>query len=322
MSENPGRNRNQIDTFNPDIPEPPPRESDIAEINIIILKPAAGSVSPQELVSTPLESKRDDKGDDYYIVEQTIAGTVYGILPISIERRIFDENNHTLRNKTKITLESHINLEDEVYELVSIVCFVSSPDHYVAYYKCDEGDNWIFYNDLGINLNKMTGGTKCKDDIEDIFKSWLEKYSEFVSQKLEEFDNNLSTIINDSEDIITDSLNTELLPEIIEQVCKKKNYDIINIFKKWWETLKKKAKAQWDEIKETDYYKDLKTKKTRVRSSEQEAIYNKFKRFEDSRKEVVHKLIELLGPKKAARPTRSTRPTLSTMPPRTATNNP
>jgi hypothetical protein len=322
MQENPGRNRNQIDTFNPDIPEPPPRESDIGEINIIILKPAEGSLSPQELISTPLESRRDDRGDDYYIVEQTIAGTVYGILPISIERRIYDNNNDTLRNKTQITLESHINLEDEVYELVSIVCFVSSPDHYVAYYKCDEGDNWIFYDDLGINLNKMTGGTKCKDDIEDIFKSWLEKYSEFVSQKLEEFENDLSEIIVESEDLVTDSLNTELLPEIIEQVCKKKKNNIRPIFEKWWKTIMAQVKTQWDTIQETSIYKESKTKKSRGKSPKQQEIYDKFKRFENSRKELVHKLIELLGPKKAARSTRPTRPTRSTMPPRTATNNP
>jgi hypothetical protein len=126
MQQNPGRNRNQINTFNTDIPEPPPRESDIEEINIIILKPAEGSLSPQELVSTPLESRRDDKGDNYYIVEPKIAGTVYGILPISIERRIFDENNHTLRNKTKITLESHFFYKIEsIYKNNYVIIYIS-----------------------------------------------------------------------------------------------------------------------------------------------------------------------------------------------------
>jgi hypothetical protein len=220
MQQNPGRNRNQIDTFNPDVPEPPPRESDIEEINIIILKPAEGSISPQTLVSTPLESRRNNRGNDYYMVEPKIAGTVYGILPISIERRIFDSNNNTLRNKTEISLESHIELDDGLYALISVICFVSDPDHYVGYYKCNEGDNWIYYDDLGINLDKMVGGTGCEEDIRGIFTEWLEKYSEFVSEKIGEFDNELSTIINDSEDIITDSLTTELLPKIIRRYRK------------------------------------------------------------------------------------------------------
>jgi hypothetical protein len=342
MAQNPGRNRNQIDTFDPDLPEPPPRESTVEKINIIILKPAEGSLSPQELVSTPLESRRNNVGDDYYIVEQTIVGTVYGILPISVERRIYDSNNDTLRNQTEISLESHINLEDDgIYQLVSVICFVSDPDHYVAYYKCDQGDNWIFYDDLGIDLNKMIGGTDCKEDIQAIFTEWLEKYSEFVSEKLgefEKFDDELSTIINESEDIITinkyediirDSLKTELLLEIIEQICDKKNYDIKDIFKNWWKnTVLHNAREQWNTIQETEIYKESKAKKSKGKSPKQQEYYDKFKRFENSRKEVVHILIELLGLKKAAkpakpaRPARPAKPAKPARPPRTATNNP
>jgi hypothetical protein len=276
MLQNPDRNRNQINTFNPDIPEQPPRESTIENISIIILKPAEGILSPQELISRPLESRRDDKGDDYYIVKQTIVGTVYGILPISVERRIFDSNNDTLRIDTEINLESYIKLDDddELYALVSIICFVSNPDHYVAYYKCDEGDNWIFYDDLGIDLNKMTGGAKCEEDIDGIFKIWLEEYSQFISEKLEEFEEDFLEIINTSEDIITDSLNTELLPQIIDSICIKKESDIRPIFKAWWKTLNEKAKDQWIEIRGTPFYKGLKTKKGK--SPEQQEIFEKF----------------------------------------------
>jgi hypothetical protein len=318
MAQNPGRNRNQIDTFDPDMPELPPRESTVEKFNIIILKPAEGSLSPQKLVSTPLELRRNDRDNDYYIVEPKIVGTVYGILPISVERRIYDSNNDTLRNKTEISFESLVELDDGLYELVSIICFVSDPDHYIGYYKCDEGDNWVFYDDLGINLDKMVGGTDCKEDIRGIFTEWLEKYSQFISEKIGEFNDDILIIINESEDIITDSLTTELFPEIIEQICEKKKYDIINIFKKWWETLKENAKAQWGKIKETDLYKDLKNKKSKGKSSEQEKIYNKFKNFEDSRKKLIHDLIELIKAKKAnlVRATRAARTT------RVATNRP
>ena len=310
MAQNPGRNRNQIDTFDPDLPEPPPRESTVEKINIIILKPAEGSLSPQKLVSTPLELRRNDRGNHYYIVEPKIAGTVYGILPISVERRIYDSNNDTLRNQTEISLESLVELDDGLYELVSIICFVSDPDHYIGYYKCDQGDNWIFYDDLGINLDKMVGDTDCKEDIQAIFTEWLEKYSQFVSEKIGEFDDDLLIIINESEDIITDSLTTELFPEIIEHICEKKNYDILNIIKKWWETCKEKVEAQWDKIKETGFYKGLKNKKNKSKSSEQEKNYNKFKNkllnFEVSRRKLIHNLKELITSKNA-KPVRTQR---------------
>jgi hypothetical protein len=322
MQQKPDRNRGQINTFNPDVPEPPQRESMIENIEIIILKPAEHLLSPQELVSTPLDSRRNIRGNDNYMVEPKIVGTVYGILPISIERRIYDANNDTLRNQDEITLESHVQLDDGLYALVSIICFVSDPDHYVAYYKCDEGDNWIYYDDLGINLDKMVGGTKCKDDIEAIFETWLKEYSAFVSQKLEEFENDFSEIIVDSEDIITDSLKTELLPEIIEQICNQNNSDIKDIFKKWWtKNVLVNARAQWGKIQETDYYKELKTGNSKSKSPEQKKIYNKFKKFEDSRKDLIHELIDLMSPKNA-KTTRPTRPTRSTRPPRTATNKP
>ena len=311
MAQNPDRNRNQLNTFNPDLPVPPPREPIIENINISILKPAEGSLSPQELVSTPLESRRD--GD--YIVDQTINGTVYGILPISVERRLYDKYNDTKRNKTPINLESHLELDDGLYALVSIICFVSNPSHYVGYYKCDEGDNWIFYNDLGIDLDKMVGGggTKCEQDINKIFETWLEGYLEIISEKSEEFESELIEIIVESEDIITDSLRTELLPEIIEECCQKNNYNVKNIFKIWWDSVKKRVKNQWDEIKNTVSYKGLKTKKSKERSSEQQEIYNKFKKFEDSRKIIVNQLIELIRSNKGNKQAEKT----STMPTRT-----
>jgi len=223
MEENPGRNRRQINTFNPDVPEPPERPDDIRNTNIISLKPSLGLIKPSDLINMQLESRRNNIGDDKYIVEQKITGTVHGILPIGVYRGNYGDS----RDKTDIVMESHVELDDGTYQLVSVICYV--PGHYVAYYKCNEGDDWIFYNDIGIS---QRGGGSCEEDIRGIFEKNISennfgtlKYDgimelDFIKAvKFSEADKKqLYNIIQKYEKLSNEFMN-KLIEKIVDYIC-------------------------------------------------------------------------------------------------------
>ena len=52
-------------------------------------------------------------------------------------------------DSTKLNLGEMLVLDENMYLLKSIICHTNSgTGHYVAYYKCEDSDNWIYYNDL------------------------------------------------------------------------------------------------------------------------------------------------------------------------------
>ena len=153
IAANPERRRNEINTEEQGAlrPPQPPRSDNNDYINIILLKPIVGLISPQELVNTKFEHTRNDKDGHWYLKEREVYGTVHGILPIGIDRASVagDVNK-------RINLEENIQLKDGIYTLVSVICYV--PGHYVGYYKCNSGNNWIFYNDLNSPTYRLMGG--------------------------------------------------------------------------------------------------------------------------------------------------------------------
>jgi hypothetical protein len=251
MEENPDRNRNQINTFNPELPEPPERPVDIINTNIIFLKPNLGLVKPYDLINMPLEHRRNNIGDDMYTLEQNITGTVHGILPIGVYRGVYGGP----RDKTEIVLESHLELNDGVYTLVSVICYV--PGHYVGYYKCNDSEDWIYYNDLGIKGGPKRGGGDCKEEIQSIYDTWISE-NDFEGLKNEKIIMNvdkkyrkaLYKIISESELEIIKSMNT-LIEFVIENICTKTvKFKIIrDNFNKWYENTKKgHIQIQWKNI--------------------------------------------------------------------------
>jgi hypothetical protein len=153
IAANPERRRNQINTEEQGAlrPPQPQRPGDIEYTNIVLLKPIIGLISPQELINTKFEHTRNDKNGHWYLKDKEIYGTVHGILPIGVDRA-----SVTGDVNKRINLEENIQLKDGIYTLVSVICYV--PGHYVGYYRCNSGNDWIFYNDLNTPTYRLMGG--------------------------------------------------------------------------------------------------------------------------------------------------------------------
>jgi hypothetical protein len=233
-----------------------------------------------------------------YILEQKIAGTVHGILPIGVYRGIYGGP----RDKTNIDLESHIELEDGIYQLVSVICYV--PGHYVAYYKCNEGDNWIFYNDIGIN---QSGGGSCEQDIKDIFEKYLSendfgtlKYEgiielDFIKGKFKKSDYlELNNIIKKYETEINEFMS-QLIEKVVKYICENhlKFKSIKHVINIWYEKSKEIVMQQWTKLIKSKIYSSFKTE-DKTRSDQQKTIVKVFKDVENSRIVKIKELIEIL----------------------------
>ena len=297
MGVNPDRNRNQINRFNPDLPEPPERPDDINYKNIVYLRPALGLIEPQVLINRPLEDKRNNIGNDMYYVEQKISGTVHGILPIAIDR-----NNNGRRDRTDIELQTHVDLEDGTYELVSVICYV--PGHYVAYYKCNEGDNWIFYNDIGVG---QQGGGTCEEDIRGIFQKFLSennigplKYDgimelDFIKGKFKESEyKELYNIILKYE-TKSNGFMSQLVEKLVRYICvtHTKFKTISHTIHRWYEKNREIVMRQWKEIIKSNIYSRFKSK-SKSRSLEQENIVKIFEMAEKNRIVKIKELTEII----------------------------
>ena len=85
--------------------------------------------------------------DGDYTIKRTLVDAKYGIVPVSINRKKMSNTGREVFDSTKLNLQEMLVLNENMYLLKSIICYTGG-GHYVAYYKCEDSDNWIYYNDL------------------------------------------------------------------------------------------------------------------------------------------------------------------------------